>query len=84
MPLIILVMTFLAPFVRAESISVSFSDSIPQSVRDNAQRLIDQKLLSTYQSPSQYRAAQVEPVVADLVETAARPLGISQQRVKHR
>ena len=75
MPLIILVMTFLAPFVRAESISVSFSDSIPQSVRDNAQRLIDQKLLSTYQSPSQYRAAQVEPVVADLVETAARPFG---------
>ena len=69
----------------ANGITVTFSENIPKEVQDNAQLMIQQKIIIRDNLSSSYRLQQISNNIASMIATAAQPYGYfsTQCQVSH-
>lgn len=82
---ILLVSSLLFKDAWAEKFNVTFSENIPIEIRNNAQLMINQKIIVRDTDLSTHRKQQISSRMASVIETAAQPYGYfsTQCQVTH-
>ncbi len=85
MLLIFLVSSLLTKDAWADKFNITFSENIPIEVQNNAQLMINQKIVVRDVDMSTHRKQQVSSRIASIIETAAQPYGYfsTQCQVQH-